>query len=141
VLIVANGRRNAGSKNRPARIRTEAELDRTIQEIDSLLDQGKALPVSTQQRLESLSDSVRQYESRHHPIPQPVGADILRQLLVANELTARQCAAVTGVACRSITAFLAGKRGLTSGEATKIALHFRLEPSIFGDAPRDNGKQ
>ncbi len=132
---MANGRRIAGRKNHSTPIRTKADLDRAIQEIDSLLDRGNALPDSDQKRLESLSDSVRRYESVHHPIPEPPGADILRHLLDANKITARQCAATTGVAYRSVSAFLAGKRDLTRDEAEKIASHFRLEPSIFvGDS-------
>ena len=137
---MATGRRNASSQGRLAPVRNDAELERAIQEIDTLLDKGSALLDADRRRLESLSNAVRRYESVHQPVAELPGAEILRHLLEVNDITARQCANATGVAMTSLSAFLAGKRDLTDEEAASIAHRFCLEASTFCAGPSNRAE-
>ncbi len=64
---------------------SEAELDRAIAMIDSLLDQNKRNRAE-EDYLEVLSDLVEKYEDEHDPMPPVSGAEMLRFLIESKSI-------------------------------------------------------
>jgi len=111
-------------------IRTEAELDRAVDMIDSLIDRGK-LNEDEDDYLDVLGDLVRRYETENHPMPAVSDADMLRHLIEARETTQASVAAETGIAESTISEILAGKRGLSRRHIEALARHFHVSPAVF----------
>src|SRR5438046_400745 len=92
-------------------IRSDAELDRAIAVVNSLVDREE-LTTDEDDYLEVLGDLVEKYETEHHPIPPVSDADMLRHLIEARGTTQAAVAAETGIAVSTVSEILAGKRGL-----------------------------
>lgn len=81
--------------------------------------------------MKSLTALIRDYESVHHPIPEPSQAGMLRHLIDAANVTPKQLASATGIPQSTITAILAGKRVLDHKQGEVLAQHFHVDPSVF----------
>jgi HTH-type transcriptional regulator/antitoxin HigA len=66
-------------------IRSEAELDRAIAMIDSLLTRDD-LEMGEEDYVDVLSDLVHKYEAEHDPIAPVTDADLVRFLLESNDM-------------------------------------------------------
>ena len=77
-------------------IHSDAELDRAIAMIDSLIDQDQ-LDADEDDDLDVLGDLVQRYEQEHHPLPPVSDADMLRHLIESREVTEADVAAKTGI--------------------------------------------
>jgi HTH-type transcriptional regulator / antitoxin HigA len=111
-------------------IRSEKELDKAIQVMDSLLDLG-ALSSDEQDYLDVLADLVERYETDHHPIPPLSDADLLRHLIEAKETTQVQVAQAAGIAESTLSELLSGKRSLNRTQIAKLSRFFHVEPGVF----------
>jgi HTH-type transcriptional regulator/antitoxin HigA len=111
-------------------IRSEEELDRAIAFIDSLIDRDGLSP-DEEDYLEILGDIVAKYETEHHPMPPVSDADMLRHLIEARDTTQAKVAEETGIAESTISAILAGKRGLSRKHIEALARHFKVKPAVF----------
>lgn len=111
-------------------IRSDAELDRAIEVINSLVDQEK-LTTDEDDYLEVLGDLIEKYEHEHHPIPPVSDADMLRHLIEARGTTQAAVAAETGIAVSTISEILAGKRGLNRRHIEALARMFHVSPAVF----------
>src|SRR3954454_20339646 len=111
-------------------IRSEEELDRAIAMVNSLIDRDELTP-DEDDYLDVLGDLVRKYEKEHHPLPPVSDAEMLRHLIEARETTQARVAAEAGIAESTISAVLAGKRGLNRKHIEALARHFKVEPAVF----------
>jgi HTH-type transcriptional regulator/antitoxin HigA len=111
-------------------IRSEDELDRAIAIIDSLIDRDDLSP-DEQDYLDVLGDITEKYETEHHPLPPVSDAEMLRHLIDARGTTQARVAAETGIAESTISAVLAGKRGLNRKHIEALARHFKVNPAVF----------
>lgn len=111
-------------------IRSDAELDRAIAVIDSLID-AQALTSDEDDYLDVLGDLVEKYESETHPMPPVSDADMLRHLIETRETTQVKVSAETGIAVSTISEILAGKRRLNRKHIEALARHFRVSHSVF----------
>ena len=125
------GRRSAKRAIPPGTLRTEAELDAAIEEINSLVDRQGSLSKAEEVHLTTLTDAVETYESAQESTPDLTPADQLRYLLDIHGKTTMQLAAKTGIRRDALEASLAGRRKLTVEEAKCLAIHFRLSPAAF----------
>src|SRR5262249_23102012 len=91
-------------------IRSEEELDRAIDMMNSLLERDR--DPWEEDYLEVLSDLVERYEEAKHPLDPVSDADMLQHLIEAKEVTQAEVAAATGIAESTISAILRGKRKL-----------------------------
>jgi HTH-type transcriptional regulator / antitoxin HigA len=118
----------ADSPLRP--IRSEKDLQRAISVINSLIDRD-ALSPDEEDYLDVLGDLVKKYETEHHPQPPVSDAEMLRHRIEARGTTQAQVAAATGIAESTISAILAGKRGMTRKHIESLARYFKVKPAVF----------
>jgi HTH-type transcriptional regulator/antitoxin HigA len=111
-------------------IRAEEDLQRAIAVINSLIDRD-ALTPDEADYLDVLGDLVEKYETEHHPLPPVSDAEMLRHLIEARGTTQAQIAADTGIAESTISAILAGKRGMTRKHIESLSRYFKVKPAVF----------
>ena len=110
-----------------APIHTKADYRAALRRIEELFH---AKPGTTAgDELEILSVLVEAYEREHHPIPRSSGADVLRHLMEANDLTQSNLPEVGTQAVVSL--ILAGKRQLNVRQVKALAERFRVSPAAF----------
>src|SRR5688572_27124346 len=86
-------------------LRSDAELDRAIAVINSLIDRDRLEP-GEEDYLDVLGDLVEKYEDEHHPMPPLSDAEMLRYLIESRDVTQVQAAAGTGLAESTISEVL-----------------------------------
>lgn len=111
-------------------IRSEDELARAIAVVDSLVDRDE-LDQDEQDYLDVLGDIVEKYEAEHDPMPPVSDAEMLRHLIDARGTTQARVAEETGIAESTISAILAGKRGLNRRHIEILARYFKVKPGVF----------
>jgi|SRR6266545_2511095 len=112
-----------------ARIRDDAHLGLAHEVIDHLLQQD--LDDGSQQYLDVLADLVESYEHEQVTIPDASEADVLRELMRANNINQTRLANATGVKQSTISEVLSGDRSLTKQQVVKFAEHFNVSPAAF----------
>jgi len=111
-------------------IRSDDELDRAIQVVDSLVGRP-SLSQEEEDYLEVLSDLVERYESEAHPMPPVSDAEMLRHLIEAKGVSQTEVSRATGIADSTISEVLAGKRSLNRAHIGKLATYFKVSPDVF----------
>jgi HTH-type transcriptional regulator / antitoxin HigA len=111
-------------------IRSEAELDRAIAMVDSLVDRPK-LSRAEADYLDILTDIVERYESEAHPIEPVSDSVMLAHLLEARGVTESQVAKATGIAVSTLSEVINDKRSLNRGHIGKLAAYFGVSPDVF----------
>jgi HTH-type transcriptional regulator/antitoxin HigA len=111
-------------------IRTDEELDRAIDVINSLLDRNDLDPAEADY-LDVLGDLVERYETEQHPIEDVSDADLLAHLIDAKGVTQAQVARGAGIAVSTISEVLSGKRTLSRTHIGKLARYFGVDPGVF----------
>ena len=90
-------------------IRTEKELDRAIEIIDSLLDRAD-LTAAEEDYLDLLGDLVERYEDEAYPLPEVSEGALPRFLIDQKDVVQAEVARATGIAESRISEVLSGKR-------------------------------
>jgi HTH-type transcriptional regulator/antitoxin HigA len=111
-------------------IRSDEELGRAIEVIDSLIVRGD-LDAEEQDYLDVLTDLVEKYEAEEHPMPPVSDADTLRHLIEARGVTQLKLAADVGIPGSTISEVLGGKRRLTRRHIRALAIYFAVSPAVF----------
>lgn len=111
-------------------IRSDAELDRAIVVIDSLIDRD-ALDPGEDDYLDVLGDLVYKYESKHDPVAAVPDSDMVRFLLESNSMSQAELAQRTGIAESTISEILAEKRKLSRRHIAAISKVFQVSPAVF----------
>jgi HTH-type transcriptional regulator / antitoxin HigA len=111
-------------------IRSDAELDRAIAMIDSLISRAE-LNAGEEDYLDVLSDLVHRYESEHDPIAPVADAEMVRFLLESNNMTQAELAQRGKIADSTVSEILAGKRKLSRRHIAAVSQIFRVSPAIF----------
>lgn len=111
-------------------IESDAELDRAVTMINSLLDKP-VLSYSEQGYLDILSDLVERYESTHYPLPPVSDGDMLRHLMEAKTVTEAEVSHTSGIAMSAVSGALDGSHQLSRAQIAKLADYFRVDPTVF----------
>lgn len=111
-------------------IRSDEELGRAIEVIDSLIVRGDLDP-GEQDYLDILTDIVEKYEADAHPMPPVSDAVLLRHLIEARGITQSKLADDVGIANSTISEVLAGKRQLIRKQIVALARYFHVDPGAF----------
>src|ERR1700722_14467683 len=111
-------------------IRSDAELDRAIAIIDSLITRDD-LELGEEDYVDVLSDLVHRYEAEHDPIVPVPDADLVRFLLESNDMAQTELAQRSEIAESTISAILARKRKLSRRHIETFAKIFRVSPALF----------
>ena len=123
-------------------IRSEIEVDRAVEVIDSLIDR-RSLSADEEDYLDVLGSLVEAYEEETSPMPQVSDARMLRHLIEAKGVSQMEVARATGIANSTITAVLKGLRQLRRQHIGQLAKYFHIEPGvfIFGDQDQQVSKK
>ena len=111
-------------------IRSDAELDRAIAMIDSLIARDD-LGSGEEDYVDVLGDLVHRYEAEHDPIASVPDAEMIRFLIESNDMTQAELAQRCEIAESTISEILAGKRKLSRRHIATMAGVFRVSPAIF----------
>jgi HTH-type transcriptional regulator / antitoxin HigA len=111
-------------------IRSEAELDRAIAIVDSLITRDD-LDLGQEDYVDVLSDLIHRYEAEHDPIAPVADADLIRFLLDSNGMSQAELAQRTEIAESTISEILAGKRKLSRRHIALFSKVFRVTPALF----------
>jgi HTH-type transcriptional regulator / antitoxin HigA len=115
-------------------IRSDAELDRAIAVINSLIDRDDRTR-EEDDYLEVLGDLVQKCEAEHHPLAPVSDGDMLRHLMEAKGVKQAEVVASTKIAKSTLSAVLRGRRRLTRDQIGSLSQYFRVVPSVFAFEP------
>ena len=118
----------------PQAIVDDVHYENTIEMVDRLMSGGK-LTKGQSVYLETLVQLVQAYEASHHAIDTSdiSGIATLEHLMSENEMTASDLARLLDVHPSMGSKILKGERALTIDHVKKLAVRFRVNPSIFID--------
>ncbi|HEV3446104.1 MAG TPA: helix-turn-helix domain-containing protein [Gemmataceae bacterium] len=111
------------------RIRDDDHLGEALKVIDRLL--ATNLDDGERAYLDVLTDEVELYEEENVHIPAASEADVLRELMQANNLSQARLAKSVGVAQSTLSAVLTGTRALTKEQVINLAKFFNVSPAVF----------
>lgn len=110
-------------------IKTEADYDAALKEVDSLWGAPEGTPDGD--RLDILLTLVESYEARHHPIPPPDPIDAIKFRMEQMNLTRKDLEPILGSKER-VREVISGRRALSLPMIRKLHsnLHIPLESLI-----------
>lgn len=111
-------------------IRSERELERAIEVIDSLVDRDD-LDADEQDYLDVLGDLTERYEEEKHPVLPVTDAEMLAFLIEQKQVTQSCVARATSIAVSTISEVLSGKRRLRREHIARLARFFHVDQGVF----------
>jgi HTH-type transcriptional regulator / antitoxin HigA len=112
-------------------IRSEAEYDAAVAEIDELLDAEPTRGTPEYERLELLSVLVEAYDDEHYRMGEATRPqDVLDFLLEQRGLTRADLTPILGTRSR-VSEFFAGKRGLSLGQIRRLRREFKVPADLL----------
>jgi HTH-type transcriptional regulator / antitoxin HigA len=119
------------AKAAPTIIRTQAENDRMLAIVESLMAKGEDnLSPEEDALLELLVDLIHDFESTAYPIPKSAPHEALAFLLEQRGLKPSDLWPVLGSKSR-VSEILAGKRSISKEQAKKLSEFFRVGVALF----------
>ena len=110
-------------------IRSDEQLDAAIAAMKPLLGIGRS--ADEEDYLDVLGTLIHEYETEHHPMPEPTQGDILRSLMEDRGVSQAQLAAATGIADSNVSAILANRRGISKANMIALGKFFQVPPGRF----------
>jgi HTH-type transcriptional regulator/antitoxin HigA len=114
----------------PRVIKTEAENERMIAELERLDTRGHALTPEEENLAELMTLLVRQFEESKYPLGQAGPLEALRVLMESRDLRQRDLVSVFG-SSSVVSDALNGKRSISKAHARKLAEYFHVPASLF----------
>ncbi len=114
----------------PRVIRTDAENDRMIAELEKLDTRGRALTPEEENLAELMTLLVRQFEESKYPLGHAEPLEALRILMEDRGLRQRDLISVFG-SSSVVSDVLNGKRSISKAHARKLAEFFHVPASLF----------
>jgi HTH-type transcriptional regulator/antitoxin HigA len=111
-------------------IRTEAEYDRAIEQIERLLKQGDRISAEEEHLLDLLSTLVEKYEDEYCPIGSSAPHEILQHLMEARGLKQKDIMHLFGSSGRASEA-INGLRTISKIQAKALAEFFHVSTDLF----------
>jgi HTH-type transcriptional regulator/antitoxin HigA len=121
------------SKVRPRVIRTEAENERALAELealDNLEELERPLTREEVELAELLTVLIQQFEAARYPLGHATPIDALRNLMEVRQLRQRDLIPVFG-ASSVVSNVLNGKRSISKAHARKLSEFFHVPASLF----------
>ena len=118
------------SQFRPRVIKTEAENERAIAELEALDTLGRRLTPEEEALADLLTMLVEQFEEVHYPLGHASPLDALRELMEVRSLRQRDLIPIFG-ASSVVSDVLNGKRSISKAHARKLAEFFHVPVSLF----------
>jgi HTH-type transcriptional regulator/antitoxin HigA len=114
----------------PVVIRTEAEYDHAIAEIEKLLKKGDRISAEEDRLLDLLSTLVETYEDEHYPIEPSAPHEVLQHLMEARDLKQKDVVHLFGSSGRTSEA-INGRRPISKIQAKDLAEFFHVSTDLF----------
>ena len=118
------------SRTRPRVIKTKAEYERALAELEAIDSSGEPLTNESAALAELLTVLIRQFEESRYPLGHADPLDALRELMEARQIRQRDLIPVFG-ASSVVSDVLAGKRGISRTHARKLAEFFHCPITLF----------
>ena len=118
------------SRTRPRVIKTEAENERALAELEALDTLRRPLTREEEALAELLTVLVRQFEESRYPLGHADPLDALRDLMEVRQLRQRDLIPIFG-ASSVVSDVLNGKRSISKNHARKLAEFFHVPVSLF----------
>jgi HTH-type transcriptional regulator/antitoxin HigA len=118
------------SQTRPRVIKTEAENQRALAELEALDTLGRRLTREEEALGELLSVLVGQFEESRYPLGHADPLDALRDFMEVRQLRQRDLIPIFG-ASSVVSDVLNGKRSISKNHARKLAEFFHVPVSLF----------
>lgn len=118
------------AESAPTVIRTEAQYDRAIAEIETLLKKGDGISAEEEHLLDLLSTLVEQYEDKNYPIEPAAPHEILQHLMEARGLKQKDIVHLFGSSGRTSEA-INGQRPISKLQAKALAEFFQVSTDLF----------
>jgi HTH-type transcriptional regulator/antitoxin HigA len=118
------------SQTRPRVIKTEAENERAIAELEALDTLGRPLTSEEEALGELLTMLIVQFEDVHYPLGHASPLDALRDFMEVRNLRQRDLIPIFG-ASSVVSNVLNGKRSISKAHARKLAEFFHVPVSLF----------
>jgi HTH-type transcriptional regulator/antitoxin HigA len=118
------------SQVRPRVIKTEAENERAIAELEALDTLGRPLTREEEALADLLTMLIGQFEEVHYPLGHASPLDALRDFMEVRHLRQRDLIPIFG-ASSVVSNVLNGKRSISKAHARKLAEFFHVPVSLF----------
>ena len=118
------------SQVRPRVIKTVAENERAIAELEALDTLGRPLTREEEALAELLTVLVRQFEESRYPLGHADPLDALRDFMEVRQLRQRDLIPIFG-ASSVVSDVLNSKRSISKNHARKLAKFFHVPVSLF----------
>jgi HTH-type transcriptional regulator / antitoxin HigA len=118
------------SQTRPRVIKTEAENERALAEVEALDTLGRPLTSEEEALAELLTMLIVQFEDAHYSFGRLEPLDAQRELMEVRNLRQRDLIPVFG-ASSVVSDVLNGKRSISKAHARKLAEFFHVPVSLF----------
>ncbi len=114
----------------PAVIRTEVENERYIAMLEELDRKGSRLSAAERRMAQLLTLLIEDFEEKHYALKSSDPVDVLRELILANNLKQKDLLDVFGTPS-IISEVLHGKRQLTTEHIRRLSRRFHVSPEVF----------
>jgi HTH-type transcriptional regulator / antitoxin HigA len=114
----------------PAVIRTEAENERYIAMLEDLDRKGSRLSAAERRLAQLLTLLTEDYEEKQYALKASDPVDVLRELILANNLKQKDLLDVFGTPS-IISEVFHGKRQLTTEHIRRLSRRFHVSPEAF----------
>lgn len=111
-------------------IRTEADYDWALREIEPYFEREPAMGSAEADRFDVLATLIEAYETRHHPIEAAPPVEVVRFYMEQNNLTQADLARVLGSRSRA-SEFLTGRRDLSLAMVDAIRSAWGISADIL----------
>ena len=118
------------SRARPRVIKTAAENERALAELEALDILSRPLTLEETTLAELLTVLIQQFEDAHYPLGHASPLDALREFMEARNLRQRDLIPIFG-ASSVASDVLNGKRAISKTHARKLAEFFHVPVSLF----------
>src|ERR1035437_8969843 len=118
------------SQARPRVIKTEAENERALTELEALDTLGRPLTREEEALADLLTVLVQQFEEVRYPLGHASPVDALRDFMEVRNLRQRDMIPIFG-ASSGASNVLNGKRSISKAHARKLAEFFHVPVSLF----------
>jgi HTH-type transcriptional regulator/antitoxin HigA len=114
----------------PRVIKTQAENERIIAELERLDTRGRPLTLEEENLADLMTMLIRQFEESRYPLGHAEPIEALRVLMEDRGIRQRDLIPVFG-SSSVVSDVLNGKRSISKAHARKLAEHFHVPASLF----------
>ena len=114
----------------PTAIKTEAQFDRMVEELDRLQDKAARLSPEEDALFELIATLVEQYDEKHYPLEPTTPLRMLKGFMESRDLKPRDLWAILGSKA-AVSHVLSGRREISKAQAKKLGAFFGVPYQLF----------